>query len=52
VLRDVVEGRTSLEGMGERGRAWVEREADREVAFDRYRRLLAGAVGREASSSR
>jgi glycosyltransferase involved in cell wall biosynthesis len=52
VIRDVVEGRTSLEGMGERGRAWVEREADREVAFDRYRRLLAGAVGREASSSR
>ena len=29
VIRDVVEGRLSLEGMGERGRAWVEREADR-----------------------
>jgi glycosyltransferase involved in cell wall biosynthesis len=41
VIRDVVEGRLSLEGMGERGRAWVETEADREVAFDRYRRLVA-----------
>jgi len=52
VIRDVVEGRTSLEGMGERGRVWVEREGDREVAFDRYRRLLVGAIGREAKSSR
>jgi colanic acid biosynthesis glycosyl transferase WcaI len=41
VIRDVVEGRLSLEGMGERGRAWVEREADQEVAFDRYRGLVA-----------
>jgi glycosyltransferase involved in cell wall biosynthesis len=40
VIRDVVEGRLSLEGMGERGRAWVEQEADREVAFGRYRRLV------------
>ena len=48
VIRDVVEGRLSLEGMGERGRAWVEREADREVAFDRYRRLVADVV--ESSS--
>ena len=53
MLRDVVEGRTSLEGMGELGRAWVEREADREIAFDSYRRLLVGAAGeREARSSR
>ena len=37
VIRDVVEGRTSLEGMGDRGRAWVEQEADRDVAFARYR---------------
>ena len=45
--------RASLEGMGELGRAWVEREADREIAFDRYRRLLVGAAGeREARSSR
>ena len=49
VIRDVVEGRTSLEGMGERGRAWVEQEADREVAFGRYRRLVADVV---SSSSR
>ena len=48
-IRDVVEGRLSLEGMGERGRAWVEREADSEVAFDRYRRLVADVV---ASSPR
>ena len=43
VIRDVVEGRLSLEGMGERGRAWVEREADREVAFGRYRRVVGDA---------
>jgi glycosyltransferase involved in cell wall biosynthesis len=49
VLRDVLEGRLSLDGMGERGRAWVEREADREVAFGRYRRLVGDVV---ASSSR
>jgi colanic acid biosynthesis glycosyl transferase WcaI len=47
-IRDVVEGRLSLEGMGDRGRAWVEREADREVAFDRYRRVVADVV--ESSS--
>jgi len=49
VIRDVVEGRSSLDGMGERGRAWVEQEADRAVAFDRYRRLVADVV---SSSSR
>ena len=49
VIRDVVEGRLPLEGMGERGREWVEREADREVAFGRYRRLVADVV---SSSSR
>jgi glycosyltransferase involved in cell wall biosynthesis len=48
VIRDVIEGRLSLDGMGDRGRAWVEREADREVAFGRYRRLVADVV----SSSR
>ncbi len=50
VIRDGVEGRLSLEGMGERGRAWVEREADREVAFGRYRRLVADVVSRSSSS--
>ena len=49
VIRDVVEGRLSLEGMGERGREWVEREADREVAFGRYRRVVGDLV---SSSSR
>ena len=49
VIRDVVEERLSLEGMGDRGREWVEREADREVAFGRYRRLVADVV---SSSSR
>ena len=49
VIRDVVEGRLSLEGMGERGREWAEREADREVAFRRYRALVADVV---SSSSR
>src|SRR6187200_1249259 len=48
VIRDVAEGRLSLVGMGDLGRAWVEREADREVAFDRYRRVVADVV---ASSS-
>jgi glycosyltransferase involved in cell wall biosynthesis len=45
VIRDVIEGRLSVEGMGERGRAWVEREADRSVAFERYRALVADVVG-------
>lgn len=45
VIRDVVEGRLSVEGMGERGRAWAEREADRSVAFERYRALVADVVG-------
>jgi glycosyltransferase involved in cell wall biosynthesis len=49
VIRDVVEGRLSLAGMGERGREWVEREADREVAFGRYRRVVGALV---SSSSR
>jgi glycosyltransferase involved in cell wall biosynthesis len=49
VIRDVVEGRTSLQGMGERGRDWVEREADQDVAFGRYRRLVADVM---SSSSR
>jgi colanic acid biosynthesis glycosyl transferase WcaI len=50
VIRDVVEGRLSIDGMGERGRAWVEREADRAVAFDRYRRVVGELVS--SSSSR
>jgi len=49
LIRDAIEGRLALDGMGERGRAWVEQEADREVAFGRYRRLVADVV---SSSSR
>lgn len=49
VIRDAVEGRLSLDGMGERGRAWVEREADRTVAFERYRELVAGLVSPSSS---
>ena len=48
-IRDAMEGRLSLEGMGERGREWVVREADREVAFGRYRRVIDEL---ELSSSR
>ncbi len=52
VIRDAVEGTLVLEGMGERGRAWVEREADREVAFARYRTVVGQLARREASSLR
>jgi colanic acid biosynthesis glycosyl transferase WcaI len=40
-LRDVVAGHHDLKEMGDRGRAYVEAEADREVAVERYRRLFA-----------
>ena len=40
VIRSAYDGEIDLEGMGERGREFVAREADREVAFARYRRLL------------
>jgi hypothetical protein len=49
VIRDVIEGRLSLEGLGERGREWVAREADRSVAFGRYRRLVADLVSTSSS---
>ena len=51
VIRDVVEGRLSLEGMGERGREWVEREADQQVAFGRYRRLVSELASAPSSPS-
>jgi colanic acid biosynthesis glycosyl transferase WcaI len=40
-LRDLAAGNHDLEEMGRRGRAYVEAEADREIAVERYRRLLA-----------
>ena len=50
VLRRAHDGELDLDGMGARGRAYVEQEADRSVAFGRYRSLLAGI--RSASSER
>ncbi len=48
VIRDAVEAPKSLAGLGAKARAWVEQEADREVAFASYRRV----VGELVSSSR
>jgi colanic acid biosynthesis glycosyl transferase WcaI len=44
-IRDAHDGRLDLEEMGKRGRAYVEREADRPVALARYRSLVADLVG-------
>jgi colanic acid biosynthesis glycosyl transferase WcaI len=40
VIRDAHDGKLDLEGMGRRGREFVEREADRSVALARYRSLI------------
>jgi glycosyltransferase involved in cell wall biosynthesis len=48
-IRDAIDGLHPLDEMGARGRAYVEREADREIAFERYRRVVAETV---ASRSR
>jgi colanic acid biosynthesis glycosyl transferase WcaI len=40
-IRDAHDGRYDLEEMGRRGREWVQREADRDVAVQRYRDLLS-----------
>jgi len=40
-IRELAAGEHDLEEMGKRGRAYVEAEADREIAIGRYRRLLA-----------
>ena len=40
-IRAARDGAYDLEGMGERGREYVEREADRSVAMKRYRELVA-----------
>lgn len=39
-IRDAHDGVLDLEAMGRRGRAYVEAEADRSIAIERYRRLL------------
>lgn len=43
-IRDLRERRGELDEMGARGREYVVREADREVAVGRYRELLLGLV--------
>jgi hypothetical protein len=43
-LRELAGGAHDLEEMGRRGREYVVSEADREIAIDRYRRVLAGVV--------
>lgn len=48
-IRTLHERRHELDEIGARGRAWVEREADRSVAVGRYRDLLA-AVRQRAGS--
>ena len=48
-IRDIAAGVIDLAGMGARGRAYVEREADRTIAFERYRRVISDVV---ASRSR
>ena len=49
-IRDAYEGRFDLEEMGRLGRAYVEREADSDVAIARYREVLAELVS--SSSAR
>jgi colanic acid biosynthesis glycosyl transferase WcaI len=39
-IRAAYDGELDLAAMGERGRSYVVRDADRRVAFDRYRRLV------------
>ena len=50
-IRDAHDGKLDLEGMGQRGREWVEQEADRTVAVRRYRDLLARACAELAPAS-
>ena len=39
-IREAADGALELEELGRRGRAYVEREADRVVAMERYRALV------------
>ena len=43
-IRDAIAGVHRLDEMGARGREYVEREGDREIAFARYRRVVSDAV--------
>jgi glycosyltransferase involved in cell wall biosynthesis len=44
-IRDAHSGALDLDAMGALGREYVVREADRIVALERYRRLIAGLLG-------
>jgi glycosyltransferase involved in cell wall biosynthesis len=44
-IREAHEGHHDLEGMGAKGRMYVELEADREVAIGRYRALILELTG-------
>ncbi len=43
-LRELAAGMYDLDEMGRRGRLYVEEQADRGIAVERYRQLLAGLV--------
>jgi glycosyltransferase involved in cell wall biosynthesis len=43
-IRDAIAGTIPLGELGARGRAYVEREADCEIAFERYRRVVSEAA--------
>lgn len=49
-IRDAYEGHFDLEGMGARGRRYVEVEADRGVAIGHYRDLLSELVGSRSAN--
>ena len=44
-IREAHDGLLDLEGMGAKGRMYVELEADRAVAIDRYRQLIRELAG-------
>jgi colanic acid biosynthesis glycosyl transferase WcaI len=48
VIRDAHDGRYDLDEMGARGRAYVEQDADTQVALDRYRAVLRELTPAEA----
>jgi hypothetical protein len=43
-IRDAYEGRMDLVGMGQRAREYALAEATREIAHDRYRKVLAELI--------
>jgi glycosyltransferase involved in cell wall biosynthesis len=51
-IRDAYEGRFDLDAMGQRGRAFAVRHADRSVALQHYRRLLEELVHTTSTGSR